>query len=193
MRTPRELASDALTSEAEHARRAAALRRLAGGIRSHSEGVMGLSAKERKILADAQAMLERMADTSKQAAVLAKKRLSDRAQREKAIRAAMAKTFAALGSAADQVALIGAVNDEVLAAAARNGNKLRDLGAEFKATLDDLTRTLAQRDSDKPPGELVAEAWGKFQRAKPGILVKHGAIVAAVAASSMTALQPRRR
>ena len=62
----------------------------------------------------------------------------------------MAKTFAALGSAVDEVALIGAVNDRVLAAAARNGNKRCDLGAEFKATLDDLTRHAG------PPGQRQA-------------------------------------
>ena len=186
MQTPRELASDALTSEAEHARRAAALRRLASGIRSHSEGVLGLSAKERKVLADAQALLERMANTSKQAGLLAKKRSAERAQRERAIRTAMAKTFAALGSTADQVALIGAVNDQVLAAAAGNGNRLRELGVEFKAAVDDLARTLAHQDSDKQPGELVAEAWGKFQRAKPGILVKYRSLITAVGPSTTT-------
>ena len=85
------------------------------------------------------------------------------------------------------MALIGAVTDQVLVAATGNGNRLRDLGAEFKAAVDDLARTLAYLDSDKPPGELVAEAWGKFQRAKPGIVVKHGALVGAVAASSTTA------
>ena len=180
MRTAKDLANDALTSETEHKRRAAALRRLAGGVRAHVDGVLDLTAKERKALGDAQVVLERMADVSKQAAALAKKRSVDRAVREKAIRLAMKANFARLSSVGDQVALIAAVNNEVLTRAVANTDSLRRLRSEFADTLDALGRSLARQGNDKKPDELVAEAWARFERTKAAALAKHRALIDAL-------------
>jgi hypothetical protein len=180
MRTPKDLASDALTTEAEHARRAAALRRLAGGIRVQMQGALGLSAKERKTLADAQGLLEKMADVSKQAAVLAKKRSGDRAVREKATRLAMKANFARLSSVGDQVALIDAVNNEVLTRATPNTNGLQRLRSEFDEALDGLAQSQARQSNNNQPEVLVAEAWARFERIKAATQAKHKALIDAL-------------
>lgn len=177
MRTPGDLAKDALTSAAEHARRATALRRLAGSVRAQIVGVLGLNDKERKTLADAHGLLERMADLSKQAAVLAKKRSSDRAAREQAIRLAMNANFARLSSVGDQVALIAAVNNEVLTGAVPNADHLRRLRDEFIDALDGLVSSLARQDNDKRPEALVAEAWARFERTKAATQATHRVLI----------------
>lgn len=180
MRTPRDLANDALTSDAEHARRASALRRLASGIRAQVEGVLGLSDKERKALADTHGLLEKMAEVSKQAAALAKKRNVDRALRENVLRAAIKANFAILNSVADQVALIDAVNNDVLTGATPNTNKLQRLRAEFDDALDGLVLLLARQGNDKRPEVLVAEAWARFERTKAATQARRKALIDAL-------------
>lgn len=187
MRTPADLANDALTSEAEHKRRAAALRRLAGGIRAQVDGVLGLTVKERRALADAHVLLERMADISKQAAALAQKRSVDRAVREKAIRLAMKANFACLSSVGDQVALISAVNNEVLTGAVPSTDRLRRLRDEFNDALDSLGRSLARQGNDKRPDALVAEAWARFERDKPATQAKHRGLIDALTSPVLAA------
>jgi hypothetical protein len=115
------------------------------------QGALGLSAKERKTLADAQGLLEKTADVSKQAAALAKQRSVDRAVREKAARLAMKVNFARLSSVGDQVALIDAVNNEVLTRATPNTNGLQRLRSEFDDALDGLARSLARQGNNKQP------------------------------------------
>ena len=90
VKSPRDVLSDSpLHSDAEHSRRATTLRRLAGGVRAQQAAALGLNDKQRKLLADAADLLDRIADTSKKAAVLAKKRAADLARREKVVAAAM--------------------------------------------------------------------------------------------------------
>lgn len=180
MRTAKDLIKDALASEAEHARRAAALRRLVGGIRAQMEGVHGLNDKERKALVDACGLLEKMADVSKQAAALAKKRGVDRAEREQAIRLVMKANFACLNAVGDQVALIHAVNSEVLTGAVPGTNKLQRLRVEFNDAIDALARSLAHKGDDKRPQALVAEAWARFERTHAATQVKHKVLIEAL-------------
>lgn len=182
MRTPKDLVKDALASEAEHTRRATALRRLVGGIRAQMEGVLSLSDKERKALGDACGLLEKMADVSKQAAALAKQRSVDRAGREKAIRLVMKANFACLDSVGDQVALIDAVNNEVLTGAVPNTNKLPRLRAEFNEAIDALARSLAREASDKRAETLVAEAWARFERANAATQARYKVLIDALLA-----------
>lgn len=179
MRTPKDLADHALTSDAEHARRATALRRLAGGIHSQTKGVLGLSDKERKTLTDAHALIEKMADVSKQAAAIAKQRRLDRVGRERAIRMAMKTNFVRLTSVEDQVALIGMVNRDVMTPAVPGAKNLRRLRAEFDEALDGLAGLLA-RSNDRSPEALVAEAWTRFERTKAATQTKHRVLIEAL-------------
>lgn len=180
MRIAKDLIKDALASEAEHARQATALRRLVGGIRAQMEGVHGLTDRERKALVDACGLLEKMADVSKQAAALAKKRGVDRAQREQVIRLVMKANFACLDAVGDQVALIDAVNNEVLTGAVPGTNKLQRLRAEFNDAIDALSRLLAHKGDDKRPQALVAEAWARFERTNAATQAKYKVLIEAL-------------
>jgi hypothetical protein len=166
MRSVRDLAGDALTSEKEHARRATTLRRLAGGLRAQSAGPLELDAKERKLLASAAALLEAMADASKKAAALAKKRAADRAAREKALRAAMRLNFAALVSTEDRIALIAAVQSYSLEGGPSRFADPRRLREVFDDAIEGLASSLARSDNTRTPAAAVAEAWAKFDRVR---------------------------
>jgi hypothetical protein len=186
MRSLRDLAGDALTSEKEHARRATTLRRLAGGLRAQSAGPLELDAKERKLLASAAALLESMAEMSKKAAALAKKRASDRAAREKAVRVAMRSKFAALSSVADRVALIGAVQSYSLDHDPHRLEDPRVLREVFDDAVDGLTSNLARSGDTRTPATAVAEAWAKFESARPAILRKHRVLIERIAVADLT-------
>jgi hypothetical protein len=129
--------------------------------------------KERKTLTGALGLLEKMADVSQQAATLAKKRSTERAARERAIRLAMKTSFTALSSVEDRVALIVAVNAEVLTPAVPNADNLQRIGDEFKEALDGLVQALARKGGDKRPEALVVEAWARFELGKAATQAKH--------------------
>jgi len=180
MRTPQDLASNFLVSDGEHGRRATTLRRLAGGVRAQSVGELGLNNRERKVLGDATALLERMADASKQAAGLAKKRAVDLATREKSVRAAMSSNFGALASVADQVALIGAVQNHVLKDGMGRFDDPRRLREAFADAIASLAYTIARFDDKETAEVVVAEAWAKFEEAKSSIQTRHQPLIDAL-------------
>jgi hypothetical protein len=180
MRTPKDMAVDALASEAEHTRRATALRRLASGVRAQSVGALGLNEKERKTLTDAVGLLDKMTDVSSQAAALAKRRSAERAARERAIRSATKTSFASLTSVEDQVALIYAVNAQVLTTTVPHADKLRRLREEFNDALDGLVQSLASKSGDKRPEVLVVEAWARFEASKASAQANHSGLIDAL-------------
>jgi hypothetical protein len=85
MRTPKEVVANDSANAAEHARSAAAIRRLAGGVRAQLATDRVMTAKERGILEAAAEVLDRLAQVRGEAAKLAKKHRDDLAARERAI------------------------------------------------------------------------------------------------------------
>lgn len=73
MKTPQELAANPLDCHTEHARRATALRRMAGGIRATGTGPYGLNQLETETLLDAMLVLQDVATMNQKACELAKK------------------------------------------------------------------------------------------------------------------------
>ncbi|MEJ8852735.1 hypothetical protein [Variovorax rhizosphaerae] len=185
MKTPAQLASSSLDSEKDHKTRAATLRRVAGGVRSHAQAsaVAGFSDAERKLLAKAAALLESAATASLKAAAIAKRRGDDRATRQKETLKAMQGTFASLTTVANQVALIAAVRSYSLRHLERHdpSNSQGGLPALFREALVDLSETLSTNDDDRAVAQVVTDAWGKFKSGKEALQARHSAVIASLA------------
>lgn len=179
MRTPQNLASAALATGTEHAKRASTLRRLATGLRAQSTGELGLNDKERKVLTSAALLLEEMATASQQAAVLSKRRATALADREREVRSAMRANFGALASIEDKVALIGAAQSYSL----HNPELFKNphhLGEAFEDAITGLVESLARATGAKPAHAVVNQAWAKFLESKASIQAKHRALITGI-------------
>lgn len=179
MRTPQNLASAAMANAAEHTKRASNLRRLASGLRAQSTGELGLNDKERKVLTSAALLLEEMAVVSQKATVLAKRRATDLAGREREVRSAMRANFGALTSIEDKVALIGAAQRYSLQNPELFKNP-RHLGEAFDDAITGLVESLARAPGAKPAQVVVSQAWAKFLESKSSIQAKHRALIAGI-------------
>ncbi len=179
MRSPEDLASAALVSTTEHAKRATTLRRLATGLRAQSTGELGLTAKERNVLTNAALLLDDMALISQKATVLSKRRAADLAGREREVRSAMCANFGTLVSIEDQVALIGAAQSFSLQNSERF-NDPRHLGEAFEEAITGLAESLARASDKKPAQAVVNQAWAKFLESKASIQAKHHALIARI-------------
>lgn len=161
---------------------ATTLRRLATGVRSQkSPAVLGLSAKESKLLSEAADLLTRMSDANKKAAALAKRRRADLERRKKAVSEAMRVNFADLRSVADQVAFIGGINRHM-----RHIRDVRELREEFVEAIDSLAYGLARQTTDMTAESLVNEAWVAFQTKKAKLQAEHQRIIDTLLAGETT-------
>ncbi|WP_454875195.1 hypothetical protein [Paraburkholderia xenovorans] len=156
-------------------RMATALLRAAGMVRSAIEEGL-FDDKERKVLQDAIAVLERGAKVRRQAASLKSKHEQAAEARRKDIRLRMSGTFVALSSIEERIALIAAVDSDRLKHAQIHTR--RDVDDYFKESLNDLEWKLAQRDGDT--GEVVTEAWSKFCEARQRLQDQHALVISRV-------------
>jgi hypothetical protein len=177
MRTPKELVANDSASAAEHARRAAAIRRLASGVWAQLAADRVLTAKERGILEAAAELLERLADVRGEAAKMAKKHRDDLAAREKAIAAALRGALGTLGTVADQVALIGGVDKHALQRAGARFDEPGALDAAAKEALETLAVVLARQPGGKAPRTLAEESVAKFNATKLSVQTAHQALI----------------
>lgn len=185
-KSAQELAATPYRSESEFAQQATTFRRLASGLRNSAsyagsgpDALFGLDEREMKTLLGAAAVLEKMAAVSTQAAVIGKKREEVRAARERDVRAAMAGNFGALTSAADQVALIAAVNGYLL----MHGDFTRKgmLECCFNDAITGIAHQLSDPDKSATSATtLVDEAWARFVSAKASLQAKHQSIIDAL-------------
>lgn len=173
MRTPAQLSECLLVGAAEHKRRAANLRKLAGGLRNQRKGECGLDDKEVAVLAAAIALLETMADHSRKAAAIKDKLTADRQARERQVREAMRPSFGTLTSVADRVAFVAAVQSYAL----RSIRSTSDLEYQVKDALEGLAYTLSGQTPDKSGAVVVDAAWQKFVAAKADLHRQHAALI----------------
>lgn len=175
MKKASDIASQFGSDAAGQKRMATGLLRAAGMVRSAiEEGVF--EEKERKILQDAIAVLERGAKVRRQAASLKSKEEQAAEARRKDVRARMSGTFAALNSIDEKVALVAAVDSDRLKHAQIHTR--RDVDDYFKESLNDLEWKLARRDGDT--AEVVAEAWAKFCEARHRLQDQHALVISRV-------------
>ncbi len=176
-----ELTSSLFVNSSEHKRRAATMRRLAGGLRSElaSAEASGLSELERETLKNALNLLSRMANARSEATAMAKKREDDRARRASMMKKAISDNFGKLNGPMDKICLIVVMRPfgcsrpedvEHLIDRIKQGDMFY-LEFYFKDALEWLIHRL----SDQPgaPDELVTAAWEKFLSARGEIEKKY--------------------
>lgn len=175
MKSAAEWKTDTLTSTVEHKRRTTALRRLATGIRSEIEGfrTSGLDDKEQKILAQAAALLEKLASIREKAKNDTANRAAAFKSREKKIKAAMSNNFSKLVTIPDMVALVAAVQSYNLRE--WGAKDLRDLKFYASESLDSLAYMLSGQSGSVE--DVVAVAWEKFKAARADLEAKHQSII----------------
>jgi hypothetical protein len=172
MKAPTELL-ESFKDPTHHKRRATAIRRIAGGVRSEIESAYstGLSSKELKVLRDAEALLGKLASTYQRAHELAKKKQAVLAKLEVAVLKEMEGNFCSLHTIPGKVALIAAVNSYMLAPG-QVGNE-RDLDYLFRDTINNLAYRLREQAVGKSAQAAVGEAWQKFEAARSELENKH--------------------
>jgi len=172
------MAENLLVGSDEHKKRATLLKRLAGGLRAQAVGELGLDERERKILAQAAGLVDRMALASASAAVLSKKRRDGLERRAQNITKAMQPTFGSLKAVSDQVAVIAAVNGSVLEEPHRfNPRRLQEA---FDEALGSLADSLARTADTRKVDQVVVQAWQKFNDAKTDLHAQHQDLIEAL-------------
>ncbi|MBW8831579.1 MAG: hypothetical protein JF606_19605 [Burkholderiales bacterium] len=179
MRTPQQMAENLLVGSDEHKRRATLLKRLAGGLRAQTVGELGLDERERKILAQAAGLVDRMALASAGAAVLSKKRRDKLERRAQSITKAMQPTFGSLKAVGDQVAVIAAVSDYVLEEPHRFKDPRR-LQEAFDEALGSLADSRSRTADTRKVDQVVAQAWQKFKDAKTDLQAQYRDLIEAL-------------
>jgi hypothetical protein len=177
MRTPKEVVANDSASAAEHARSAAAIRRLAGGMRAQLATDRVMTAKERGILEAAAEVLDRLAQVRGEAAKLAKKHRDDLAARERAIAAALRGALGSLSAAADQIAFIGSVDKHALQDAGARFDEPGALEAAAQEALETLAVVLARQPGGKAPRALAEESVARFKATKLSVQTAHQALI----------------
>ncbi len=168
MKTPAQLVERCLLSAADHKKRATAIKRVAGGIRTEiaSATTAGLSEADITTLKRAEAILGNLATLYSRAGKLRQSH-DDTLQRAiTAVKAAMATTFGQLTSVADRVAFIGAADSFQL----RHGRvkSPSDLSYYFDDAMSSLAYRLGREaiSQKQTPAAVVAAAWQKFDGGK---------------------------
>ena len=176
MKNPAEIIESHWTGADEFKRSATRLKRLAGGLRNEVVTTThGLNENETKALMAAIKVVDELASSYGKAAVLSKKRIEDRTNAEKRIRAAMDTTFAALESVEDRVAFIGATCSYRL----RGGSvmTLADLDYYFKEEMDSFVYRMSGELKDRTPEVAAAEAWAKFQAGLSDLVLQYREVI----------------
>lgn len=178
MKTAQELAENYLSSK-DLKKRATALKRVAGGIKSESANAsfLKLDAKELEVLQKASSILSTLASRYGEASKIEASKVEKHNAREKLILAEMEKNFGAIvtGSVAGKVAFIAAVSPSLLEGP--TAKQLRHINAFAEEALSSLAYRLAGKSGE--PKELVAEAWTKFEGAQAGLETKHKELIEA--------------
>ena len=173
MKSPADLASSILDGPDALKRRATTIRRLAGGLKTEIAIAdrTGLSDTELRTLKGTLGVLEGLATAYSKASTLAQRRREEQAKAEKAIRAAMDANFGKLSTIPERVAFVAAVTSHVLKPGTTDSPK--DLDYWFREAIDSLAYTLAGQAKGQPATIVVAEAWGKFEKARAELEAKH--------------------
>jgi hypothetical protein len=178
MKTAQELAENYLSSK-DLKKRATALKRVAGGIKSESANAsfLKLDAKELEVLQKASSILSTLASRYGEASKIEASKVENHNAKEKLIRAEMEKNFSAIatGSVAGKVVFIAAVSSFLLEGPTK---QLRHINAFAEEALSSLAYQLAGKSGE--PKELVAEAWTKFEGAQAGLETKHKELIEAI-------------
>lgn len=180
MKSANEIAQTVLVSEDEFERRATSLKRVASSVRSQladTNDLYGLSEKERKVLAEAGTLLEKMSQASKSAAKIRASNKEKREARVRKIQAGMAATFGTIDCVAGKVALITASSSYRL--------KYLTLGnfeEQFAEVLSDLPSYLSFSSSfrDLTEEDTVKEAWALFIKERPRLEKEQAALIASL-------------
>lgn len=163
-------------SEDQHKRQSTHLKRLSGGIGSQLAKAedLGLSERECAALKTAAVTLDALALRHSEAQRILKRKESLRVRREQVARGAMKTTFLALASNSDRIAFLAAKNSYHL----RQGGvrTVADLEYYFKDEVNSLIYGFSKRE-ELTPEQLVAEAWQKFEEAKPGLVAQHQGLI----------------
>lgn len=181
MKTAKELASSTLDSPDAHKRRALAVRRLAGGVRTEIErkGQTGLSDKEVRVLQEAVLVFEKLSTEFQKAQALAQVRRDGKIAAEREVKSAMLANFGKLASIADRVALVAAVRSYSL----RKGDvkSMQDLCYAFDEAIDSLSYQLAEAAITRRAADVVAEAWLKFDAKRLELADTHAMVIGQLA------------
>jgi hypothetical protein len=178
MRTAESLVATQAGSAQEHARSAAAARRLAGGVRAQLAADRLLTAKERKVLEEAAQLLDGLAQVRLQASKLAKEQREALVAREKSIASALKAAIGPLSAVADQIAFVGAVDRFALEDAHARFRDPRALASAVTEAMETLTTVLARQPGAKTPRALAEEASVKFRAARASIEAGHQELIA---------------
>ena len=177
MKTQSEIAETSPHNSDALKRRATQIKRVAGGIRTElvNSSSNGLTTAEAHVLQKALALLESMATNFAKAANTVRARVAKRVQIEKQVHATMASTFRSLGTIADRLALIAAVQSYQL----REGRvkTADDLDYYFNEAYGALAYSLAGKATNSTVKAVVDDAWSTFVRSKDALIKRHASIV----------------
>ena len=178
MKTPHELADSRLDWPDEHRKRAASLRRLAGGLNAEARRAedSGLSKQELLKLTAASEVLSKLGKAYSDAGVLAQQRRDDKERLRKLIRTSMGENFCRLKTIPERVALIAAVRSFVLRSWSPDMST-QDLDSHFQEAIDSLVAILADLAKTRSVPEVVLEAWDKFTQNQHELEAKHVKVI----------------
>lgn len=175
MKSPAQLCEARLLSAAEHKKRATAIKRIAGGIRTEiaSAKHYDLSPKDLKTLQDAVLVLGGLARIHEESGKL--RQFQDNAIQKaiKTTEVAMKQNFGQLTSIADRVSFIAAVRSWFLQT--DRVQTINDLEYYFDECFSSLAWNLGKQSLEKNqlPATVVNEAWQTFLNAKQDLLGKY--------------------
>lgn len=189
MKNAKTLATEPFTSTKELSTQASNLKRLTTGIDAVARRDVGWTDKERKLLADAAALIATLSNVHAQAARIKERDNKQAAQRESALRAALRDNFGAMQTIPDQVALVAAVASY----RTRRGFDLDELPGAVSEAIDSLVYSLARNAPyrDMSPAAAVAAAWSKFGAEAPRLHADCAGLVERLAAEQQRRAAPR--
>lgn len=184
MKTPSQLVEERHWSAIDHKKRATAIKRVAGGIRTElsSSKYVELPDADIKALQRAEAILGNLATLHNRAAKLRQSQDDALQKAVAAAKAAMAANFGRLTSVADRVALIGAADSFQL----RQGRvqTLADLNYYFDEAMSSLAYRLGKEAilQKQAPTAVVAAAWQKFDGGRVELQARYGDVIRCLSA-----------
>jgi hypothetical protein len=179
MKTAAQLVEDRHSSAEEFGRRVTSLRRLASGLKNQPAQSLGLNQKEIKLLVNAAALLDDLATANAKAKIIASKRNAEKQRREQAILAAMKGTFGTIKTVSEKVALVALEKPYLLMDGEFNviTKSLSYIERLVADAIEDMAADLARQKTDTAPVDLVAQAWAKFEKARPAIEAKQRELI----------------
>jgi len=158
--------------------KAVPMHRLARKLRACTESLPFAAEDERRTLLAAADLLERLASSNRRAEADCGPRSRDAQDDLCKIRAAMMPCFGALSSVADQVALIGVMQLDVLRHAEERIASPAHLRRHFNESMDLLAATLLSKIAPGGHAKAVDDAWQRFLNVRSTIPSRHRALIA---------------